>query len=242
MDLAPRAKKLIQQHSKVIDTAAQEAVRKLTSSTSVLSAVCGLLNLRACYFGATGEHFSVHEYNGIQVIDVLDERLLKAVRVLLQQYVDRARRKPKAEARKFLKEKLSPGIGEIPQYPVGYLVYYMLQSALQSFSPIVEGGHGFQTPVLETAMIHHLLNVLKRYVQTREKPVVRHFSDVAREYSVVMRLKCDCGAEKFDVRLQALCQTASGEPFDRLDLDCQACGSQRTITFDLPHFRDMYKT
>jgi hypothetical protein len=56
-----------------------------------------------------------------------------------------------------------------------------------------------------------------------------------------MRLKCGCGSEKYDVKLQALCQTGAGEPFDRLDLQCKECGSQRSITFDLPHFRDMYQ-
>jgi hypothetical protein len=70
---------------------------------------------------------------------------------------------------------------------------------------------------------------------------MRHFSDVAREYSVVMRLKCACGAEKYEVKLQALCQTPAGEPFDRLDLQCKDCGKPRSITFDLPHFKDMYQ-
>jgi hypothetical protein len=90
-------------------------------------------------------------------------------------------------------------------------------------------------------MVQHLLSILDKYVTTREKPVTRHFSDVAREYSVVMRLKCACGAEKFDVKLQALCQSSAGEPYDRLDLECKQCGTRRSITFDLPHFKDMYQ-
>jgi hypothetical protein len=117
----------------------------------------------------------------------------------------------------------------------------MLFSSIQAFDAVAAEGHGFDVPTLEIAMVHHLLGILDRYVTTREKPVTRHFSDVAREYSVVMRLKCQCGAEKFDVKLQALCQSSAGEPYDRLDLQCKDCGSKRSITFDLPHFKDMYQ-
>lgn len=241
MEPSPQARKIVERHALAIDTAGDEASRKLTSAATVLGAVCALLNHRQRYFGTTGEHFSVHEYEGIQVIDELDERLLRRVRAMLQSYVDRARKKPDPEAVALLGEKLTPGSKEMPQYPVGYMVHYMMVSAFQAFDPLVEEGHGFESAALEIAMVHHLLAILDRYVLTREKPVMRHFSDVAREYSVVMRLKCGCGVEKFDVKLQALCQTATGTPFDRLDLQCKQCGAQRSITFDLPHFKDMYQ-
>jgi hypothetical protein len=241
MEPSPQAKKLVEQHVHAIDTHGDEAARKFTSAQSVLAAVCGLLNLRQRYFGATGEHFSVHEYDGIQVIDQLDERLLRRVRAMLQAYADRARKKADPKAIALLGEKLTPGAKEMPQYPVGYMVHYMMVAAFQGFEPLVEEGHGFETPALEIAMVHHLLAILDKYVLTREKPVMRHFSDVAREYSVVMRLKCACGVEKFDVKLQALCQTPAGDPFDRLDLQCKQCAAQRSITFDLPHFKDMYQ-
>lgn len=238
-ELSPLARKLIEQHAQAIDRAVDEASRKLSSPASVLQAACSILNLRARDVGAAGEHFSVHEYQGIEIIDVLDERRLRGLRALLAGYVERTRRKLDPAAAALLADKLTPGVKELPQYPVGYMVHYMLVSALQAFEPLVEQGYGFEPAVLELAMLHHLLAILDRYVQTRERPVVRHFSDVAREYSVVHRLKCPCGAEKYDVRLQALCQGPSGEPFDRLDLQCQDCGAQRSITFDLPHFRDM---
>jgi hypothetical protein len=241
MGLSVQAKKLIERHSRAIDESAEEAARKLSSAASVLSGACGLLNLRARYFGATGEHFSVHEYEGIQVVDALDERLLKGLRSLLQGYLGRARRKPSEAVLALLAEKLQPEAREIPQYPVGYMIHYTLLSSFQTFEPLVEAGHGFEQAELEVAMVHHLLGILEKYVQTREKPVTRHFSDVAREYSVVMRLKCGCGAEKYDVKLQALCQSLGGDPFDRLDLQCHDCGARRSITFDLPHFKDMYQ-
>lgn len=241
MALSGQAVKLIEQHAASLSAAFEEAGRRLTSPGSVLSAVCGLLNLRARHFAAAGEHFSVHEYEGIQIVDTLDERLMRGVRAMLQGYVSRARRKPDPQALALLSEKLTPGVKEMPQYPVGYMIHYMVLSAFQAFEPVTETGHGFDLPDLELAMAHHLLGILDKYIETREKPVTRHFSDVAREYSVVMRLKCGCGAEKYEVKLQALCQSPAGEPFDRLDLQCNDCGVQRSITFDLPNFKDMYQ-
>ncbi len=203
--------------------------------------MAGLLSQRARFFGATGEHFSVHEYDGIQVIDALDERQLRCIRALLQGYLDRTRKKHDPRALELLAEKLAPGAKEMPQYPVGYMVHFVLVKAFQAFDPLVEEGHGFEKPALELAMVHHLLSILDKYVHTREKPVMRHFSDVVREHSVVLRLKCACGAEKFEVKLQALYQSPQGEPFDRLDLECRDCRAKRSITFDLPHFKDMYQ-
>jgi hypothetical protein len=241
MDLSPQAKKLIEQHSRAIESQTEETVKKLTSAATVIAATCSVLNLRARYVGAAGEHFSVQEYEGIQVVDALDERLLRALKTVLTAYSERARKKPDPKALELLESKLTPGAKELPQYPVGYVVHFMLHQAIQAFDPLAEEGHGFELPALEIAMVHHLLAILERYVLTREKPVTRHFSDVAREYSVVMRLKCQCGAEKFDVKLQALCQSPTGEPYDRLDLQCKDCGTKRSITFDLPHFKDMYQ-
>lgn len=241
MELPPQARKLIEQHARAIETHADEIAKKLTSAATVIAASCSLLNLRARYVGAAGEHFSVQEYEGIQVVDTLDERLLRALRAVLAAYAERARKKPEPKALDLLNEKLTPGAKEMPQYPVGYMVHYMVFAAIQAFEPLAEDGHGFEMPALEIAMVHHLLSILDKYVTTREKPVTRHFSDVAREYSVVMRLKCACGAEKFDVKLQALCQSSSGVPYDRLDLECKQCGTKRSITFDLPHFKDMYQ-
>jgi hypothetical protein len=241
MTLPPQARKLVDQHARAIESAAQEATGGVTSAASALSAACEVLNLRMRYFAATGEHFSVQEYEGIQVLDALDERLLKGIRELLQAFADRSRHKPNLQASSLLTEKLASGMSEIPQYPVGYMIHYMILTSIQSFEPLTEEPRPCELEDLEVAMVHHLLGILDRYVQTREKPVLRHFSDVAREYSVVMRLKCGCGAEKYGVKLQALCQSAGGDPFDRLDLQCSDCGAQRSITFDLPHFKDMYQ-
>ena len=241
MDLSPQAKKLIEQHTRAFETQTDDTLKKITSAATTIAASCAVLNLRARYVGAAGEHFSVQEYEGIQVVDALDERLLRALKTILASYAERARKKPDPKALELLAEKLTPGAKELPQYPVGYVVHYMLFTSVQAFDGLAAEGHGFDVPVLEIAMVHHLLGILDRYLTTREKPVTRHFSDVAREYSVVMRLKCQCGAEKFDVKLQALCQSSAGEPYDRLDLQCKDCGVKRSITFDLPHFKDMYQ-
>lgn len=241
MEPSPRARKLVEQHARAIDQTADEAARRISSPSTALGAVVHLLNQRSRYFGGTGEHFSVTEYDGILVIDTLDERLLRCARAMLSSYVERARKKPEAAVLELLARELSPGARELPQYPVGYMVYYMLVSTVQAFEPLAEQGHGFELPQFEIALVHHLLGILDKYLQTREKPVMRHFSDIAREHNVVTRLKCSCGAEKYEVKLQALCFTSAGEPFDRLDLQCRDCSRQRSITFDLPHFKDIYR-
>lgn len=241
MEPPAQALKLLDAHARALDVAAEEAARKVSSPGAVLTAACALLGQRQRYFASTGEHFSVQEYDGIQVIDPLDERMLRNVRGLLRGYLDRSGKEADPRALELLAKKLAPGAKELPQYPVGYMVHYMLVTAVQAFDPLADEGHGFERPVLEVALLHHALAILDKYLQTREKPVTRHFSDVAREYTVVTRLKCSCGAEKFEVRLQVLCQTSAGEPFDRLDLHCKDCSDERSITFDLPHFKDMYQ-
>jgi hypothetical protein len=238
-ELSAQALRLIEIHSEAIAQAVAETGRKLGSAGSVLAAACSVLNQRARYVGAAGEHFSVHEYDGIQVLDALDERLLRELRALLAAWMERARRAPDPKARELLAERLTPGVREMPPYPVGYMVHYLLVTAIRGFEPLAAEGHGFELPALETAMIHHLQALLDRYVETREKPVTRHFSDVAREHNVILRLKCGCGQERFQVKSQALFHAQPGPPYDRLDLECGHCGSRRSVTFDLPHFRDM---
>ncbi len=241
MSLPAQAKKLIAQHEHAIDLSEEEALKRHSSAAAVLSAVCQLLNQRARYFGAAGEHFSVHDYEGIQMVDTLDERLLRAVRSVLKNYASRTRRKPTPKAVGHLAVKLPEGAPEMPRYPVGYMIHYLMLNTFKAFEPLAEDRRGFELPDLEAAMVHHLLGILDRYIQSREKPVIRHFSDVAREYSVVMRLKCGCGAERYGVRVQALCQSHGRDPYDRLELECRGCGSLRTITFDLPNFKDMHE-
>jgi hypothetical protein len=238
---APQATRIVEQQSAALARSAADAAAKLGSAGSVISAACALLNQRARYVGVTGEHFSVHEYDGIQCLDALDERLLKELRTVLSVWASRARRKPDPAALDLLDGKLKPGAKEMPPYPVGYMVHYMLTNAVRSFEAVASEGHGFDLAALETALVHHLLGMLDRYAETREKPVTRHFSDVAREHNVVLRLKCGCGQEKYQVRLQALYHAPDGSPFDRLDLQCAHCGSLRVITFDLPNFRDMVR-
>lgn len=240
MEPPPMALRILDVHGPALDAAGDEASKKTGSAQTLLGAAATVLSQRQKYFGAVGEHFSVQEYDGIQIIDRLDERLLRALRGLLRRWLDRTSRKPDPKALEFLAQKLTPGGKELPQYPVAYVVYFLIVTSLQNFDALADQGGDFGRAELEVAMVQHLDGILERYLQTRDKPVTRHFSDVAREYTVVMRLKCSCGAEKLEVKLQALCQTGNGEWFDRLDLQCGACSAQRAITFDLPHFKDMY--
>lgn len=239
--ISERARQIIDQETRRLAETLEEVRRGLDSPAAVLAAQCALTNRRSAYFGITGEHFPIQDYEGILVIDTLDEQLLKTVRDLLHGWVRKHKRNPDLAVLKLVGDRLRAKGRELSDRPVGFEVLYILREAFAAFEGLLEDETSKGQPELEHAFVHHLLGVVDRYVQSREKPVVRHFSDVAREYSVVSRLKCSCGDEKFEVKMQALCQSPEGRPYDRMDLQCKSCGTQRSISFDLPHFKDMYQ-
>ncbi|HEU4338900.1 MAG TPA: hypothetical protein VFS19_02430 [Planctomycetota bacterium] len=236
-----QAEKILEREGKHIETRVAERRDKLASPADAIAATEDIFNLRRRYFGATGEHFGLLELEGIRLIDALDERLLRAIRDVLKAFVDaRPRRIPDLKTLASLAERLAAGQRPMPQYPIAFMVLHVIRTHFERFQELA-AARPDELPELEHALVHHLLGVADRYVQTRERPVMRHFSDVAREYSVVSRLRCPCGEEKHEVKTQSLCQRADGSPYDRLDLQCKACGAKRSIAFDLPHFKDMYQ-
>ena len=237
--LPEQARRIIHQQGETLDALLTECRRRAQAPADAIEAACVLLNHRGRYSAATGEHLDRQDYGGILVIDSLDERLAKAVRALLKGFVDRHKRTPDLKALRFVSEKLAASVRELPPYPVGYMVLGALHTSLTSFQKLVDAGTSFELGALEHSLVHFLLGLVDKYVQTRERPLERHHSDIQREYLVVRRMKCPCGEEKYDVTMQALCHTDRGEPFDRLDLACKACGSRRSVTFDLPYFKDL---
>jgi hypothetical protein len=236
-----QAEKILDREGKHIDAAVAERKERLSSPADVIAAVEDVFNLRRRYFGATGEHFGLLELEGIRLIDALDERLLRGLRDVLKAFVEaHPRRLPDLKLLGMLADRLGAGARPMPQYPIAFMVLFAIRTHFDKFQEIASARPD-DLPELEHALVHHLLGVTDRYVQSRERPVMRHFSDVAREYSVVSRLKCACGEEKFEVKTQSLCQRADGSPYDRLDLQCRSCGARRSIAFDLPHFKDMYQ-
>ena len=236
-----QAEKILEREGKHIDARVEERRERLSSPAEAIAAAEEIFNLRSRYFGATGEHFGLLELEGIRLIDALDERLLRGIRDLLKAFVEaHPRRIPDLKLLGMLADKMAAGSRPMPQYPIAFMVLFTIRSHFERFQEIVTAKPD-EVPELEHALVHHLLGVADRYVQTRERPVMRHFSDVAREYSVVSRLKCPCGEEKYEVKTQSLCQRSDGSPYDRLDLQCRACGARRSIAFDLPHFKDMYQ-
>ena len=236
-----QAGKILESEGGHIAARVAERRRALATPAEAIAATEELFNLRRRYFGITGEHFGLLDLEGIRVIDELDERLLRGIRDVLKAFVEaRPRDLPDLKVLGMLAERLTAGGRALPKYPIAFMVLFLIRTQFEKFQEIAAAG-SHDLGELEHALVHHLLGVVDRYVQTRERPVLRHFSDVAREYSVVSRLKCACGEEKFDVKMQSLCQRPDGSPYDRLDLQCRACGAQRTITFDLPHFQDMYQ-
>jgi hypothetical protein len=236
-----QAEKILEREGSHIDARVAERRERVSSPAEAIAAAEEIFNLRQRYFGATGEHFGLLELDGIRLIDALDERLLRGIREVLKAFVEaRPRRIPDLKLLGMLADKLAAGSRPMPQYPIAFMVLYAIRTQFERFQEIASARPD-DLPELEHALVHHLLGVADRYVQSRERPVMRHFSDVAREYSVVSRLKCPCGEEKYEVKTQSLCQRSDGSPYDKLDLQCRACGARRSIAFDLPHFKDMYQ-
>lgn len=242
LEISEQAQKILERERTVLQEEAKGFQPKAMSSGSILSSICKLLNARGRYFAIMGEHFSVQDYDGLMVIDALDEEIIRHVHLLLRSYLEHERIGPNTQAVALLSEKLLPDIKEMPKYPVAYRILYVIRHAFDEFEKTLDSNPGFDLHELEAAFIHHLLGIIDRYVQTREKPGMRHFSDVAREYDVVTRMKCRCGEDQYHVKLQSLKQSSDGHPYDALDLECKACGHTRSVTFDLPNFKDLYQT
>src|SRR5215831_19531477 len=90
--ISERARKIVDQERQAIAASLEECRGRADSPSAALAAVCVLMNQRSRYFGVTGEHFPVQDYEGILVIDALDEALLKALRDLLHGWVRRQKR------------------------------------------------------------------------------------------------------------------------------------------------------
>lgn len=241
LELPQQARKIIEQESRAIADLLQECRKRAQAPADAIDALCTLLNLRGRYSSITAEHFDRQDYEGVQIIDALDEALAMTARALLKGFVDRHKRTPDLKALRLVAEKLSAALKELPPYPVAYMVLGAMHAAMNVFQKLVDAGTGHELPALEHSLVHYLLGLVDKYVQTRERPLERHHSDIQREYVVVRRMKCPCGQEQYDVTMQALCHTPEGTPFDRLDLQCKACGARRSITFDLPFFKDLEK-
>lgn len=239
--LSDAARRILDQEERHLTEVLGRERRRAVSAAETLESVCSLMNVRGRYSGVTAEHFDRQDYEGIRIIDALDERLARSIRDVLKGFVDGYKRTPDLKALQLVAEKLSTAIRDLPPYPVAYMILGAVHAAIASFSKIVEGGAKHDPATLEHSLVHTLLGIVDKYVQTRERPLQRHHSDIQREYVVVRRMKCGCGEEKYEVTLQALCHDADGMPYDRLELQCRACGARRTITFDLPYFKDLEK-
>lgn len=235
------AARILERESHHLQERAAEAAQRTSSPAGVLAAVADLLSLRSRYFGIAGEHLGVQEFEGIRVVDALDERLLRAVHDVLRRFVDKHRENPPSEkVMAKLAKRFAGAVPEGPKYPVGYVVLFAMRTLYERFQEAADA-EGGDLEELERGMIHYLTGLADRYVQSRERPVVRHLSDVERELAVVRRMKCACGEEKFEVRRQAFEQDPGGAHLDRLDLRCRSCGAERTVAFELPHFKDVYQ-
>lgn len=238
-ELPEQARKVREREAREIARVAEELRSRSFTAEEILSGVCDLLSLRQRYMGSVGEHYSVQRLEGILIVDPLDEQLVREIRGVLKSFVVREDRPPPSKGLARIVDRMPVEFRSLPTYPVAFSILYVLRRAVETYDVLRrEGKSGAD---LDAAMAHYLLGVADRYVQTRDRAVQRHLSDVERETSVVGRLKCSCGEEKYRVTLQSLHTPPEGVPYDHLDLQCDACGARSAVTFDLPHFRDMYQ-
>lgn len=227
--------KLLAQEGESLDRAAGELSGECACPADFLSATCTILNRRQRYFSMAGEHGSAFDLEGINFVDALDERLLGAV--------DRVMAARKAgelppDAAKRLTGVLT-NLPTLPPHPVAYMVIHLMTKAFSGFEAgMRETGEAIPQE-LEQALLERMAGWIGGFLHTRRTPVLRHMSDVSREYSVVARLACACGKNGLTVQRQALRALPGGGQADSISARCPSCGAEREIEFALPHFGDL---
>lgn len=232
-------KKIVDEEGQYIDALAESLLRRSATSREAIAAACELMNGRQRYFGKAGEYFSVQDVDGIDIVDTLDERLLSAIHSVISAIRKSGERDPGKEAMTLLADKLLLSAKQLPPYPVAYMLLYVLREMLEKFESFADQQNLFPLEECEEGIVVHIDNIVGSYVRNRTTPVMRHFGDVAREYSVVNRLKCPCGEEKYEVTMQTLCLDKDGGHYDRLDVTCGNCSRKKTFNFALPNFKDI---
>lgn len=227
--------KLREREGAALDHAAVQLSAECRSPADLLGAACALLNHRQRYFSMAGEHGSAFDIEGIRFVDDLDERLLLAIDKV---FSSRRLGNLPAEASKRLGGVLA-GLPSLPPHPVGYMVIFLLTKAFAAFEEATRGMPREELDGLEQALVERVAEWVHGFAHTRATPLLRHMSDVSREYSVVARLSCACGKGRYGVERQSLRTLPDGEHVDALSIKCASCGAEREIEFPLPHFGDL---
>lgn len=227
--------KLRDQERAALDRAAVQLAADCAKPAEFLDAACTLLNRRQRYFSMAGEHGSAFDLDGLSFVDDLDERLLMAMDKV---FASRKGGELPAEASKRLIGVLT-GLPALPPHPVGYMVIFLLTKAFAAFEGATHEVAPEDLPGLEQALVERVSEWVHGFVHTRATPLLRHMSDVSREYSVVARLSCACGKGRFSVERQSLRTMPDGGHVDALSVKCGSCGAEREIEFPLPHFGDL---
>ncbi len=227
--------KLRDQERAALDHAAVQLAADCSRPADLLGAACALLNRRQRYFSMAGEHGSAFDLDGLSFVDELDERLLVAIDKVLS---SRKGGDLPVEASKRLAGVLT-GLPALPPHPVGYMVIFLLTKAFSAFEGATRDLAPDDLPGLEQALVDRVAEWVHGFVHTRATPLLRHMSDVSREYSVVARLSCACGKGRFAVERQSLRTMPDGGHVDALSVKCGSCGAEREIEFPLPHFGDL---
>lgn len=187
-----------------------------------------LLRVRADYAAEIESELDPMSFEGLRLMDYLDhlllERWLDVVRTYLQSFDYRA-----------VNGELPPDVRALadglPEYPAPFMIIGFVFYLHDKVAP----KNGSSLPMLGITA-----GVVERYLDLRRRPVKRHHSCVAQEYTVVSRMRCP-GCKRLNalhVTSQKL-QLGQRVARDCLALRCRACGHETSVSFDLPYFADL---
>jgi hypothetical protein len=235
----PDARRLVETERAHIREVLASLKPRFDSWRETIGGLLALLQLRQRYFALVGEHFSVFDFDGITAMDQLDEALLLAAHDVLAR---RPPGPPDADADRALGESFK-SVPKSQEHPVGYMILFQIRKMFEAFDGFLQeqgdmDDEDARAPY-ESAFVARVVTAIGAFASSRQTPIVRHFGDLAREYSVVARLHCKCGQSKFEVKKQSLHEDSGGGRLDRLDVQCGSCGDTRELDFPLPHFSDL---
>jgi hypothetical protein len=129
----------------------------------------------------------------------------------------------------------------LPQFPVAYMVLFAVRRRIDVGNQKLKDQPGADAESVQQELLNRLRALATHYMRTRTEPLMRHLSDVQREYAVVARLSCACGKGRHSVEFQALHVDDQGRHFDKLTVRCASCKKATELSFPLPHFGDLKK-
>lgn len=218
---------------------AGEAASEARTPDELASAASQLLEARRAYLARVGEHFGLEEWEGIELVDRLDEHLLRVTHQILSGAGKTGKHSSDAAIHPIFQKTLAE-FWKATRTPVAFMVIAQL-GRLQKESEVLlkSPPDGLSPREILALLVDSQIALVGEYLRTRDTPVQRHFSEVSREYAVLARLQCECQSVGFELERQQLVRGEEGVYEDVLDAVCRKCRARRTVRFPLRYFSDL---